>query len=76
MVTILHISDLHFIRDAAMHTMREVLKQQARERVHDRPRGEKLLVVTGDFHNFWAPDYAEATKFMGELIEAMDIDPA
>lgn len=75
MVTILHISDLHFTRDAAMHTMREVLKQQARQRAHDKPRGEKLLVVTGDFHNFWAPDYADAIKFMGELIEAMDIDP-
>ena len=75
MVSILHISDLHFTRDAAMHNMRQILLDEAREKVHDTPRDEKLLVVTGDFHNYWAKDYQDAIKFLDELIVAMDIDP-
>ena len=75
MVSILHISDLHFTRDAAMHNMRQIVLDEAREKVHDKPRGDKLLVVTGDFHNFWAKDYQDAIKFLDELIVAMDIDP-
>ena len=76
MVSILHISDLHFTRDAAMHNMRQILLDEVREKVHDKPKGEKLLVVTGDFHNYREKDYEDAVKFLDELIAAMDIEPA
>ena len=75
MISILHISDLHFSRDAAMHNMRKVLLDEARKKTHDKPKGEKLLIVTGDFHNFWDTDYSDAIKFMRDLIESMDIEP-
>ena len=74
MVKILHISDLHFVKDAADSNMREVLKNEAREAVAGLPQGSKLLVVTGDFHNYNTAGYGEALKFLNELIVAMDLD--
>lgn len=74
MISILHLSDFHFSRDAAMHNMRQVILNEVRAKVHNKPRGEKLLVITGDFHNFWAPDYNDAIIFLRDLVSAMDID--
>ena len=76
MVSILHISDLHIIEGAVWNNMRAALLGEAGERTRDRDRGEKLLVVTGDFHNFWDKDYSRAKDFLGRLIRTMDIDPA
>ena len=76
MTEILHISDLHFVKNADSYNMQSILLREAAERVSALPRGEKLLIVTGDFHNFAAPDYEDAAGFLDELIRAMDLDPA
>ena len=75
MVKILHLADLHFCRDARANNMKYILLEEARA-VHDLQDGEKLLIITGDFHNYWDADYAEAEFFIKKLIEAMNIDPA
>lgn len=73
--TILHISDLHFTCNSSMHNMRDVVIKEVRERVHDKPLGKKLLVITGDFHNFTAKDFSDSIKYIGDLIAAMNIRP-
>ncbi len=69
MVTIFHISDLHIIRSAYWNNIRECILKEAEE-----IEGERLLVVTGDYHNFWEGDYAQAESFLRELIEKLNIE--
>lgn len=75
MVSILHISDLHIIKGAEWNNMRAALLDETKAKVHDRPAGEKLLIITGDFHNFDENDYKRAAEFLHRLFEAMAIDP-
>ena len=76
MAIILHISDLHIIEGAEWNNMRAALLEEARERTHDLPDGDKLLVITGDFHNFSDSGYQKAAEFLRELFRAMAVDPA
>lgn len=76
MTYILHISDLHFVNNAASHNSGEVLIREAAERTRTIPPGQKLLIVTGDFHNFSDPDYQNAEDFLRRLTEGMGLDPA
>lgn len=76
MVSILHISDLHIIEGAEWNNMRAALLEEAGERTHDLPDGEKLLVITGDFHNFSDGGYQKAAEFLQELFRAMAVNPA
>lgn len=76
MVKILHISDLHFVKDAASYNMRGVLLREAEEKVGRLPQGEKLLIITGDFHNYITRDYDDAVQYLSQLFAAMDIDPS
>ena len=76
MVRILHLSDLHFALDAQANNMQTVLLREAAEAVRGLNRHEKLLIVTGDFHNFKDSDYGEAEEFLKKLFAAMDVDPA
>lgn len=76
MVSILHISDLHIIEGAEWNNMRAALLEEAGERTHDLPDGEKLLVITGDFHNFSDSGYQKAAEFLQELFRAMAVNPA
>ena len=55
--------------------MQEILLREATERVSHLQKGQKLLVVTGDFHNFQDPDYREAGNYLNRLINAMKLDP-
>ena len=73
MVRILHLSDLHFCGDAQAINMRNNILKAAKD-VRDLSRNEKLLIITGDFHNFGAKDYADAQEFIDKLVKAMDID--
>ena len=75
MVRILHLSDLHFALDAQANNMQTVLLREAGA-VQGLSRHEKLLIVTGDFHNFKDSDYGKAEEFLKKLFTAMDIDPA
>ncbi len=74
MTYILHISDLHFVNNAASHNSGEVLIREAAEKTRTIPRGQKLLIVTGDFHNFSDPDYRNAEDFLRRLAEGMGLD--
>lgn len=76
MVSILHISDLHIIEGAEWNNMRAALLEEAGERTHDLPDGEKLLVITGDFHNFSDSGYQKTAEFLQELFRAMAVNPA
>ena len=74
MITILHISDLHFVKDADSYNMEHILVDEAAAEVRNMAQGEKLLVVTGDFHNFSENDYVRAEKLLKKLVEEMDLD--
>ena len=49
MIHILHISDLHFVKNAANYNTEEILLREAAKKVEDIPQGKKLLIVTGNF---------------------------
>lgn len=74
MVSILHISDLHIIKGPEWNNMRAALLKEAKEKVGDRPKGEKLLIITGDLHNYSDENYESAENFLRQLVSAMAID--
>ncbi len=71
--SILHISDLHFTRNLSFSNMRDTVLREVREHVFDKKPGKKLLVITGDFHNYWTADFSEAIKFINALITEMGL---
>lgn len=73
MIHILHISDLHIITGANWNNMRYALLEEAKRKVQNCSEGEKLLVVTGDFHNFYDENYDHAVRFLRELVDTMGI---
>ena len=75
MVSILHISDFHIIKGPEWNNMRAALLDEVKEKVHNQPKGEKLLIITGDFHNFNDKDYQYAEDFLRQMIDAMALDP-
>lgn len=74
MIYMLHISDLHFVKNAASYNTAEILRREAKEKVKDIPRGKKLLIVTGDFHNFSDKDYSRAEAFLTHLVKDMGLE--
>lgn len=73
MAEILHISDLHFVKNADAYNMEQILLREAAA-VKALPRGEKLLIVTGDLHNFRDADYRRAAQLLKKLAGIMDLD--
>ena len=76
MVRIFHISDLHIIEGAEWNNMRAALLNEVQEKVAALQDGEKMVVITGDFHNFSDNTYRQAGEFLKELFEIMNIDPS
>lgn len=74
MIYILHISDLHFVKNAATYHTAEILQREAKAKLEGIPQGQKLLIVTGDFHNFNDKDYDKAEEFLKSLVSVMGID--
>ena len=70
---ILHLSDLHFEKNAAAYNTEEIILREAEEKVKNVPQGNKLLVVTGDFHNFDDEDYSKAESFLKNLVDKMGL---
>nr|MCR4935207.1 tetratricopeptide repeat protein [Oscillospiraceae bacterium] len=69
MTTIFHLSDLHIVTSGHWNTLRDCILAQAREL-----RGERvLLVVTGDFHNYYEAGYRKASEFLKTLITELGI---
>lgn len=77
MIYILHLSDLHFFRSADWQNMKEEIIRIAGEKFKPIPRGQKLLILTGDFRNrenINDVEFLDARNFLKELINAMDIE--
>ena len=74
MILMLHISDLHFVQNANAYNTEAIIFKEATEKAQQIPLGEKLLIVTGDFHNFTDKDYEKANIFVPQLCECMGID--
>ena len=70
MPTIIHLSDLHIVNSSHWNNIRACILNKARELT-----GEKLLIVTGDFHNFGEGNYDKALEFLKELITELKIYP-
>ncbi len=71
MTTIFHLSDLHIVTSARWNRLRDCILDQAKQL-----SGERLLVVTGDFHNYPEADFQKAYDFLRELIAALRIKAA
>ena len=74
MVTFLHISDLHFVKNATSYNSEQILLNEAKEIFQDIPIAEKFLIITGDFHNYNETSYEKAESFLRSLINVMGID--
>lgn len=74
MVTFLHISDLHFVKNATSYNSEQILLNEAKEIFQDIPLAEKFLIITGDFHNYNETSYEKAESFLRSLISVMGID--
>ena len=75
MIHLLHISDLHLVVNPLWNNMKKAILYSVRESLRDVPIGQKLLVITGDFHNFEECNFQQASDFLPSLFEAMEIDP-
>ena len=75
MIHILHISDLHLVTDPQWNNMKEAILNSVHDKLNGISLGQKLLIVTGDFHNFKQNDYTYAKIFLTQLIGAMEIEP-
>ena len=74
MIYLLHISDLHLVADPQWNNMKNAILESVRETLREVPLGEKLLVITGDFHNFIQNNFVYAEEFVLSLVKAMGID--
>ena len=75
MIYVLHISDLHLVVNPEWNNMKKVILQHVEEKLKNVSEKEKLLIITGDFHNFKDNNYEQAEEFLPELIKAMGIKP-
>ncbi len=75
MIYLLHISDLHLVTDPQWNNMKNAILYSVREKLSHIGSGQKLLVITGDFHNFVQNDYTQAENFLPQLFDAMGIEP-
>lgn len=75
MVTILHISDLHIFECATWNNMKATLFEEVENKVKKLNDGEKLVIITGDFHNYTDDNYEKSKDFLKQLFKKMKIDP-
>ncbi|MCM1120380.1 MAG: metallophosphoesterase, partial [bacterium] len=75
MIYLLHISDLHLVTDPQWNNMKNAILYSVREKLSPISCGQKLLVITGDFHNFVQKDYIQAQSYLPQLFDAMGIEP-
>lgn len=73
MAHLLHISDLHIVADPRWNNMKKTILNSMREKLRNVPLGERLLVITGDCHNFSENHYNHAKEFLLELFNVMEI---
>lgn len=76
MIYLLHISDLHLVVNPLWNNMKEAIYRDVSKKLQDVPQGQKLLVITGDFHNFVDHNFDQAKIFLLQLFNIMGIDPS
>ena len=76
MICLLHISDLHLFNDPNWENMSAAIMRNVEETLKPVQITDRLLVVTGDFHQYSVVGYKHAKEFLEELIDIMDIEPA
>ena len=76
MIYLLHISDLHLVADPQWNNMKNAILNSVQETLRNVPLGQKLLVITGDFHNFSQDNFEYAEEFIPSLADVMEIDLA
>ncbi len=74
MIYLLHISDLHLVANPLWNNMKHAILNSVRKKVQNVPVGEKLLVITGDLHNFVENNYDRAAEFLPQLFKEMGIE--
>ena len=73
MAYLLHISDLHIVANPQWNNMKKTILNSVREKLRNVPLDERLLVITGDCHNFNENHYDRAKEFLLELFSVMEI---
>ena len=74
MIYMLHISDLHFVKNAQADIFEKILMEEASKKVEGVCQGQKLLIVTGDLHNFSDNNYEAASSFLSRLVDSMGLN--
>ena len=75
MIYLLHISDLHLFNDPNWENMSAAIFNNVEKTLKGAGVTDRLLVVTGDFHQYSVLDYKLAKEFLGTLIEKMKLKP-
>lgn len=70
---ILHISDLHFTTDAQWNIMKHAIFAEVSEKLKNIQCGHKMLLISGDLHNFIDKNYVNALEFIKQLANEMNI---
>ena len=68
MIYLLHISDLHLVADPQWNNMKNAILNSVQETLRNVPLGQKLLVITGDFHNF-SQDNFEYAEELSQVLQ-------
>lgn len=74
MIYILHVSDLHFVNNAVSSNSETILYREAVRKAQSIPQGKKLLIISGDFHNYWESNYDKAQSFITRLVSEMGLE--
>lgn len=74
MIYILQISNLHFLKNNNSNIIIDSFFQEVTKKLKDVPRGKKLLIINGDFHNYSDTNYQAAELFLKRLVCIMDLD--
>ena len=69
-------SDFHIVVNANWNNMKETFYRAINEKLKNVPQGKKLLVITGDFHNFGENSFEQTKIFLSQLVNIMEINPA
>lgn len=76
MIYMLHISDLHLLKDPNANNMIESLLYHVKNQIiiNKIPKNKRLLIITGDFHNYKENDYNKTLLFLNRLIKHMELN--
>lgn len=75
MIHFLHISDLHLIVNPEWNNMKTAILDSVKQKLANIENDNKLLIITGDFHNFKEKNFEEAKTFLQELFAIMELEP-